>query len=135
MIDLPRNPRRRDLAVFGLLVGPFFAFVGWLVFRHAGRTPALAVWGAGALLWLVYLAWPASRRRIWIGWMIAVFPIGWIVSHAILAVVYFLVVTPVGIVLRLTGRDPHRRRIPADEETAWTSRRAAEDESRYFRQF
>lgn len=135
MIELPRNPRRRDLVVFGLLMGPFFAFLGWLVFRHAGRTPAYAVWGAGGLLWLVYLAWPAARPRIWIGWMVAVFPVGWIVSHAILTVVYFLVLTPVGILLRLTGRDPLARRRRKREETAWTPRRAPEDDSRYFRQF
>ena len=43
--------------------------------------------------------------------MFAVFPIGWVVSHLLLGVVYFLVLTPIGLTLRALGRDPLERRF------------------------
>ena len=48
---------------------------------------------------------PESLRFVFVGWIIAVFPIGWLVLHACLAVVYFGMLTPVGLIFRLMGRD------------------------------
>ena len=43
---------------------------------------------------------------MFLGWMYAAFPIGWTISHLLLLAVYYFVLTPVGLALRLTGRDP-----------------------------
>jgi ABC-type uncharacterized transport system permease subunit len=136
MIDIPRNPRRKDLVVFGVLLLPFVAFVGWMLFRaFESRVPAVIAWSAGGALWLAFVLWPAARRRIYVGWILAVFPIGWTVSHVIVFVVYYFVVTPVGLVLRACGMDPMRRAFPTEEPTYWAEREPAPDQERYFRQF
>jgi hypothetical protein len=136
MIEIPKEPKKRDLAVFGALMGPFFALIGWSLYRHVeSHVPAYAVWGGGGLLWLVYLAWPAARKAIFVGWLYAVFPIGWTISHAIVVTFYYLVLTPVGLVLRLVGRDPMERGDKYRRDSYWTVRPRPDDTGRYFRQY
>ena len=57
----------------------------------------------------MYYAIPNVRRLLYLGWMRVFYPIGWVVSHLLLAIVYYLVLTPIGLVMRLFGGDPMHR--------------------------
>ena len=83
----------------------------------------------------MYYAIRPFRRPIYLGWMYAVFPIGWVISHTVLALTYYLVLTPIGLLMRGLGRDPMERRFDRDGETYWTPHEPSEDPARYFRQF
>ena len=136
VIEINRNPSRRDLLWFGLLLPVFFAIVGAVVWRRTGAlTPATAVWAAGGTVSALFALWPASRRRIYVGWMYAVYPIGWTVSHLLLGVVYFVVITPVGLALRVLRRDPLERRRDRAAATYWVRHNPADSIKRYLRQF
>ena len=52
LLEIPRDPPRRDLLVFGALLPPFVGFLGWLCLRHLDAPrAAYAVWiGGGALI-------------------------------------------------------------------------------------
>jgi hypothetical protein len=52
-----------------------------------------------------------------------------------LAVVLYLVLTPIGWALRLLGRDPLARGFDPDASSYWTPHRSAARIDRYFRQF
>ncbi|MEX0979180.1 MAG: SxtJ family membrane protein, partial [Pirellulales bacterium] len=69
------------------------------------------------------------------GWMWAAFPIGWLVSHLLIAAIYFLLITPIALVMRAVGRDPLSRRFDRAAKTYWVPRRQDSDPARYFRQF
>ena len=56
-------------------------------------------------------------------------------THLLLAAVYFGVLTPIGLIMRLAGRDPMERRIDRAAPTYWVARRPVTDVRRYFRQF
>ncbi len=133
VIEINRDPSPRDLAIFGALLALFVALAGWLL-RRQGVAGA-AVWGAGALLVAVYLVVPAARRPIYLGWMYAVFPIGWVISHAVLAGIYYGVFTPIGLVLRFAGRDPLARRFDRSAPSYWQPHRPDLHRRRYFRQY
>jgi ABC-type uncharacterized transport system permease subunit len=136
VIEINRNPSRRDLLVFGLLLPTFFAGIGLLVWRRTGAlTPAAALWAVGGTLSAIFALWPASRRVIYIGWMTAVYPIGWTVSHLLLGIVYFLVMTPIGLTMRVLGRDPMARRFDRSASSYWVHRDTADRVNRYLRQF
>lgn len=137
LITVNTEPTSRDLRLFGLLLPPFVALAGLLVVAktHSGFA-AGAVWRAGAALSLVYLLVPRLRRAIFVGWSYLTYPIGWTVSTAILAAVFFMVVTPIGLLARLVGHDPlHRRRSGAPVESYWERREPERDVESYFRQF
>ena len=136
VIEINANPSRRDLLWFGLLLPVFFAIVGVLVWRRTGSlTAGTILWAVGGTVSTLFALWPASRRRIYVGWMYAVYPIGWTVSHLLLGVVYFVVITPIGLALRFLRRDPLERRFDGGATTYWVRHNPAGRIERYLRQF
>ena len=134
VIDINRNPSPRELRWFGVMLTVFVAVVGFLFWRAEATRVATIVWGAGAALTLVFAAVKAARRPIYLGWIYAAYPIGWTVSHLLLGAIYYLVVTPIGLALRLGGRDPLERTFDRSASTYWTPHDPGKDVSRYFKQ-
>ena len=101
---------RGDLRRFGLLlaaVGAMVAGVAW--YRHALPAAFWAIGIAGCSLALA-LVWPPALRPLHAGWMLVARALGFVNSHLLLALVFYLVFTPVGLAMRLLGRDPLERR-------------------------
>ena len=134
--DIPRSPTTRTLRQFGALCLLFFSATAVWEYVHRHR-PVLAAAAALAALTLgpVGLLRPRALRPIFVGWMYAAFPVGWMVSHALLAVVFYLLFTPLGLVFRAIGRDPLTIRRSGTAQTYWRERPAVTDVARYFRQF
>ena len=126
--------RRRPLLGGTLPVG--FALTGGLV--RAGidaRAVAAVLVAAGLVTATVVWSRPAAGRRLYVAWMRAAAPLGFTFSHLVLAVVYYAVLTPIGLVLRLAGRDPLQRRFDRQATTYWIERQTAPDPTRPFKQF
>ncbi|MDQ4133234.1 MAG: SxtJ family membrane protein [Actinomycetota bacterium] len=131
-----KAPSHKDLRVFGLLLPPFFGLLGLILLHRTGSAYAgRAVWLAGLVVCLTYLAVPPLRRPVFLGWSYATYPIGWLISHLVLGIVYFGVVTPIAALVRLLGQDPMQRRADRTTSTYWEGRDPDIDVRRYFRQF
>jgi len=61
-------------------------------------------------------------------------PLGALISHLMLAVIFYLVITPLAVVLRLFGRDALALRSDAASPSYWSARARDDDLGRYFRQ-
>jgi hypothetical protein len=130
-----RPPTRGELRWFGLLLLAVFTMIAGLVhWRLAAPRATCALLGVGAALALLYYSLPPLRRPLYLGWMHLVSPIGWLVSHAMLGLVYFGVISPIGVAMRLFGRDKLERRLVPSAASYWTQRPREIDPSRYFRQ-
>ncbi len=136
MITINHFPTRRELNWFGVIILIFSGIVGGLVWLRADSVRwATIVWSVGAGLALIYYALRPLRRPLYLAWMYAVFPIGWTVSHLLLAVIFYLVITPIGLVLRLFGHDPLKLRDNRSAKSGWYPReRKAGSLETYFRQ-
>ncbi|HEV2802857.1 MAG TPA: SxtJ family membrane protein [Pyrinomonadaceae bacterium] len=101
---------------FGLLVGGvFLALGGWWIYRGRYPTLSLVLLVLGASLMLLGALSPkllVVPNRLWMGLAEA---LGFVMTRVILALVFFLVVTPIGLVRRLTGGDPLGRRAGRTE--------------------
>ncbi|MHC4128509.1 MAG: SxtJ family membrane protein [Planctomycetota bacterium] len=136
MIDLKRNPSRRELFWFGAMFAAFFALVGALIrWKLDAPVAAAVVWGVAGAIAAGYYVLPSLRRPLYAAWMLAAFPIGWLISHVLLAVVYYVVLTATGLVMRLLGHDPMQRRLDPDASSYWVEHNPGADRARYFRQF
>jgi hypothetical protein len=136
MIDLNLNPSKKDLRIFSLAFLAFLAFVGWIVARKSGSAAAgAAVVSVGVVIAILGFTLPKAVRPVYVGLMIINYPIGWVVTHVVIAVIFYLVVTPLGVIMRLSGRDPMERGFDRSAKTYWKLRRTDTDSSRYFRQF
>ena len=136
LIELRTEASRKELAWFGLLLLGFLGLVGLVVWRATGTlTAPRYIWAAGVGLATLYYAVPPLRRPIFAGWMYAAYPFGWVISHVLLAIIYFGLLTPIGRLMAVVGYDPMARRFDRAAATYWVARERNPDVSRYFRQF
>lgn len=134
--DLPLSPSTRTLRQFAALWVLFFGgLAAWEGLFRQRPTAGLALAALSLTVGPLGLWRPKLLRPIYVGWLIAAFPIGWIASHVVLAAVFYLVVTPLGLVSRMAGRDRLSLRPRAGEDTNWSPLDEAIDVHRYFRQF
>jgi hypothetical protein len=94
---------------------------------------SLWAWGVGALAVVAALADLRVARAVFVGLMVVTYPVGLVVSTVALALLFYLVFTPLGWGMRLAGRDPLRLRTRADT-TEWQPIKQDVDD-RMFRQF
>ena len=136
LIEMNRNPSPRQLRQFAALWFPAACtLLGAMILVRSGALiiPAL-LWSVGLVVSLVGLIRPSFIKPIFLAWMSIVYPIGWTISHLMLVVVFFVIITPVGLVLRLLGHDPLERSFDRSATTYWTPHNPGGDTARYFRQ-
>lgn len=136
MIEINRHPRERDLRIFAVLQLLFFAFIAWRIRPGLDSTlwPRLLV-GAAGVACLVGLVRPSWVRPYFVGWLYAVFPIGWTISHLLIAAIYYLLMTPLGLLARAVGHDPLQLKHDPSRPSHWIERTGGTRKSQYFKQY
>lgn len=126
---------QRELRNFGLLVGGVFLAMG-LVFLLKGKAYHPWFIAPGLALLLPGVLFPSILKPVYILWMALALVLGFIVSHVILTLFFFLVITPVGLVARMAGKDFLRLKLDPHASSYWIPRdQRAPDPARYERQF
>jgi len=111
----------RDLRKFGLMVGGVFCALGLLFYlRHKPWWP----WFVGPGLPLVVLGavLPRSLKWIYVAWMTLAMLMGAVVSTVLLTLLFFLVVTPLGLVARAVGKDFLSQKLDSQVASYWIFR-------------
>ncbi len=109
---------RRELRAFGLgfafmVVMVFWGLLPWLGDRPRPAWPLIA----GAVLVLGGLAWPPSILPLHRAWMPIARVIGFINTWVLLGAVFFGILLPIGLALRVLGRLQYRSGFQRDLET------------------
>jgi hypothetical protein len=135
MIAIQWNPERKQLRQFaGIWFPAFCALVGWSVARKTGYWHEVEVgWAIAGFISIAGLVFPPLIRPIFVGLILLTFPIGWVVSHVLLGGIFYLLVTPIGLILRMTGHDPLQLKSPAGS-SLWKTPVGKTDPARYLRQ-
>ena len=124
---------KADLRKFGLTMAVAFGLLGgWLAWRSHGIWVYFA--GASAFFLLFGLIWPAALKPVQKVWMTAALLMGWVMSRVLLCVVFFVAVTPIGLVLRLSGKDILDTKPGVRRDSHWKRHRTREKEG-YENQF
>lgn len=135
LFDRNREPGQRELNVFGAMLALFFLIAGGLFWWRTGSTAIAAVfWILATLLAIFYYVFPSIRRPTYRIAVNLTYPIGWVIWHLMLVMIYFGWITPAGLLIRLFGRDPMGRRLDRSAGTYWVPRKPTTDVDRYFRQ-
>ena len=126
----------RDLRKFGLLVGAVFAALG-ILFWARGKPHFLFFLLPGAMLLSLGLVFPRALKHVYIAWMALAIVMGFVVSHILLTLFFFLVITPIGLTARLCGKDFLSLQWDRKATTYWIPRRrdAAKSAAQYEQQF
>lgn len=110
-----------ELKRFGFtIVLPLALLAAVINWRGHTILPAVLAGLAAMLAGLALLA-PKLLRPVHILWMGLVNALGWLNTRLLLGLVYFLVITPIGVVMRFVGRDPLDRQL-RDRSSYWVDR-------------
>ncbi len=145
MVEINFRPDEKTLRQFGwIALGGFgllalCAWNHWLVFRHLSEAARAAVTfgllGLAGVSALFSLAFPKANAPLFVGLSVVAFPIGFVLSYVIMATLFYVVIAPVGLVLRLFGKDPMDRRFLPNATSYWVDARPARAKTDYFKQF
>ncbi len=112
---------KEEVRKFGILFAVVLTAVA-VYLRYTGKES----WhwflvGAGAFLLTGHIAYRVLRP-VYRVWMKFAYLLGWINARLLLGIFYYLVLTPIGIVLRATGRDLLDRKIDRGAASYWKKR-------------
>jgi hypothetical protein len=146
LIPVNLNPSRKQLRTFGVICVFVFSALGAMAFfKHKlmgfhlppERSVAAAylLWGLGGGSALLTAVAPPAMKPLYVALTVLTLPIGFVVSHLMMAVMYYVVVTPIGFAMRLFGWDPMTRRFEKSGTTYWSKRTSRKDAGGYLRQY
>lgn len=137
LVEVNWNPDSRTLRRFSWIAALACAAIA--VVLHVRRDLDLrwCAWivGAGAAVAaspFVSLRITRAVYRVLVG---ATLPIGLFVSLVLMGLVYYGLITPLGLFFRLAGRDALHRRFEPHARTYWLDHRPPAGAERYFQQF
>jgi Saxitoxin biosynthesis operon protein SxtJ len=126
---------KNTLRKFGLTVGIVLLLVG-IVLYLTGKSSAVVFGGVGVLLMLFGLILPNILKPLNKIWMILAVILGWFMSRLILFILFYIVLTPIGIFLRIIGKDFLNLRTDKNCDSYWEKReKTVSEKIDYERQF
>jgi len=120
---MPNSPMSKELTLkelrhFGLITGLLFIlifglFLPWLLQHSWPKWP----WIIAGPLWVTALLVPGWLKPVYTIWMHIGHILGWINTRIILGLMFYIIITPFGLILRLSGKDPMARKMDEQQES------------------
>jgi hypothetical protein len=105
-------PSRKDLRKFGLIMAGMIILFFGILLPWLGPLPRSGwTWVVAGVFAVVGLVAPAALGPVYRLWMKLGHVMGWINSRIILGIVFYAFILPMGLAMRLFGKDPMARRL------------------------
>ncbi len=134
----PSQVREPSMHSFGVVMIIGFGVLGglllWLWTVHGGQwrlALSVLLLSAGIIVFGWSIVSPKSLPPVYRAWMTFGQVIGTVVSSILLTLMYFLVLTPVGLLMRLMGNDPINRQVRRAEESYWVNHQQLDTDEGY----
>ena len=112
---------KQSLRKFGVIMGVAFLIITvFIIIRNRHNASGTAI--IAALFFIFAFCAPILLKPIYIFWMRLAFVLGWLNTRLILIIIFYLIFTPVGLIIRLFGFDLLDRRIERDKYSYWTKK-------------
>ena len=117
----------KELHKFAYLVGGVFILVALAgLIKRWDVTTSSAIGLIGISLMVLGGLAPASLKKIYTIWMGFAFALGWVISRLILLLLFYVIITPIGVAARLRKKKFIDIAFPAKGESFWIAKRAPE---------
>ena len=137
LIDINWKPDRNELRKFGETSLAMLILIA-LVFYWLDRLTAvtsLYLCTAGLGIFILSRISTKLVRPFYLLLYAMALPIGFVLTNILMAIFYFIILTPLGLIFRLIRRDPLRRKFDSQTKTYWAPNRSCDSLKRYFNQF
>jgi len=115
-----------------------FLIIGWIAKGHWDANLTFSVWlgACGGLAGLIFFAVPQISRPAYVVWYFLACCVGIIVGNLLLGGFYYLIYTPIGLIVRrLAGKPILRKNFDKRTTTYWKDVPPINDPRKYYRQF
>jgi hypothetical protein len=110
----------RQLRQFGLMVGSILMVIGlWRFYKGDFETGRVVFWTVGGLLFGAGLLLPAALRPVYAVWMKLAYGLAYVNTRVLITLIFFLVVTPIGLLMRLIKGDLLAEKFDKTARTYW----------------
>ena len=133
MIEEIKNIKsgRRELRQFGITVGIVLGLLGcFFIWRQKEWCYYFII--ISFVFLLLGLVLPLLLKPVHKVWMTLAIFMGWCMTGVILGVLFYLVVTPIGLLMRLCGNDFLDRKFDSTVQSYWVQRKAVKSEKRNY---
>ena len=113
---------RRDLRRFGLTVGIVLVLIGIVLFILE-KPASYYIGGIGFTLILSGVFFPNILKPVNKVWMTFALILGWFMSRVILIILFYLVLTPIGLIAKLSGKHFLDLKIDKERTSYWVKRK------------
>ncbi len=128
------DPDHTELRKFSwILGGAFLALGAFAWWRESDLANYLLI--PGAVIAVVGTVLPGALRWLFFAWMALGLVLGTIVTSIILTLVFVIAVTPIGLIMRMIGRDPMERKLDPQAATYWLPKERNDDRTRLEKYF
>ncbi|MHC4587320.1 MAG: hypothetical protein ACYS3N_22570 [Planctomycetota bacterium] len=137
LIEINWSPNRKELRKFGiifLIASTLIALLLYLL-KGLGIQWMAVIFAVGFVIFLSSMLSLKVTRGIYLGLILLTLPIGLVVSFTLMAIFYFLLLMPIGLIFRLSGRDALGRKFDSTVDSYWIPRQPPDSLDRYFHQF
>jgi hypothetical protein len=112
---------RSDYRKMGVSFGILLLLIAGYCFNK-DYSASLYIGQLGVVLLLSGLLFPSLLKPFYNGWMALALSIGYIMSRILLSLIFFLIFTPVGLVMRLLSKDPLSEKYDHSASSYWIKR-------------
>lgn len=130
------HPSRGEVRYFAITLALLATLSAVVALALKGIIPALWVGGIGLVLALAcFLMTAALGKWVYLLWMGVTFVIAVVISPIVIGAIFYLILTPIGILARLFGKDELRLKQPRDVISYFVDVESAPDRDSFHRQF
>ena len=124
-----------DIRKFGITIGPLLIVIaGFLYWRGRGSVEVFLI--TGSVLIVLGLLLPIILKPVYWLWMVLSVILGWIMTRVILSLLFYIVITPIGLIARVFGNRFLDLQWDKSKDTYWNYRdnkgQSPEDYERQF---
>lgn len=125
-VDTSKKALRSFGWVVGLVLIGIAAFIWW---RKGWVATGAVQWlgGIGGVLTVLGLTVPTILLPVYRVWMALAVVLGFVMTRVILSVVFYLIMTPIGLIMRLLGKDPMERTLKPEDSSYWIKKEYRDD--------
>tara|TARA_Y100001968_G_scaffold280233_1_gene276606 strand:+ start:31 stop:441 length:411 start_codon:yes stop_codon:yes gene_type:complete len=124
----------KNIRSFGITIGIILFSVSALLYYYSENYYQILLFIASGFLWLSIII-PILLKPVYLVWMSFAVILGWIMTRVILSSLFYLIITPIGIITRLLGEDFLGLKT-SNSDSYWNERdRSKELNQNYEKQF
>ena len=112
---------KSDIRNFGIILGIILLLISGFLFWKEKESYQIFS-GIGITLSLIAIAIPSVLKPVYWMWMIFGIILGWFMTRVILSLLFYIIITTIGLTLRLFGKQFLELRWDKSKESYWNFR-------------